>query len=468
MLAKPNIVIAKRLLSLGLEDAHLSPIAGTPIEALTAASLPVAAAPTGEVVDVVHEASMHQNVGGIVEHDMVAEEVVPVLAEAIRGHFSFARNVVKTAINSTVAAIEDAEANTGMPNYSIVSVRPAEVLLSPTIEDLIGRYATERTEPFALGKNFPKVEIVKLTEMLRTGHADFDNQVADLVAGHDVDWLLDLWETFFQQGAQWEPSYNLKAADAYLVVHLWTMHLIDNVVSVDGYSLEEYKLLIATTMAATGGALVLILSNHDNYESAGVVVLEYPNRLPFLRQVEDGEIRVYGPSYDRFLAAGGSPEIIFGAAVSDRPINQEQLLANKERYASAYLTTYETAVNMFNAKRSERLWILIGVEVSKYVQSCPKEHLNPEYANPVEDTQAAVKQYIANLSDVVIGNNCYQFVRDVFGKAVFGHSNALDILTGIDARQAVNPNESLMDSAYHVAVDLIVEYQLSQVQVTRL
>lgn len=468
MLAKPNIVIAKRLLGLGLEDAHLSTIAGTPMEALTQASLPVAAAPQGDVVDVVHEASMHENVGGIVEHDMVAEEVVPVLAEAVRNHFSFARNVAKTAINTAVAAIEDAEANTGMPNYSVVSIRPAEVLLSPTMEDLIGRYNTERTEPFALGKNFPDVEAVKLVEMLRTGHADFDSQVAALVAGHEHDWLCGLWKKFFQEGNWWEPKFDLKAADAYLVIHLWTMHLADNVLSVDGYNLEEYKLLVATTMAATGGALVLILSNYDNYEDAGLVVLEYPNRLPFLRQVEDGEIKVYGPSYDRFLAAGGSPEILFGAAVTDRPINQEQLLAGKERYAAAYLTTYETAVTMFNQKRSERLWVLIGVEVSKYVQHCPKEHLNPDFANPVEDTQEAVKQYITNFSDVVIGNNCYQHVRDVFGKVVFGHTNALEILTGIDARQVLNPNESLMESAYHVAIDLVVNYQLSQINVVKL
>jgi hypothetical protein len=251
-------------------------------------------------------------------------------------------------------------------------------------------------------------------------------------------------------------------------VHLWATHLMDQAPNIQGYSLEEYKLTIATLMAGTGGALVSILNQYDGYEAAGVVVLQYPNRLPFLRQVEDGEILVYGPSYEKFLSAGGSPEVLFGAAVSDRPLTQSKLLEGAARYASAYVVTYENAMNMFNQNRSQRLWTLIGVEVSKFVQSCPREHLNPNFANPIEDTQEAVKAYIVDFSSLPLTNGCYEQIRNVFGKVVFGHSNALKILTGIDARQAVNPNESLMDSAYKVAIDLIVEHQLSQVNVVRM
>lgn len=463
MLSKSSIRMAGNIVA-SLENAvALVPIEGTPVDQLTTETIVGATGiPTEDVAERLHQGSMAENPMQVVTHDVVSDEVNDLIAPAIGEHFAFARHVVNPAIQEITAKVAEVVGQRA-PLHNLAQFNIAGIHSSPIVAELIERYADAAIASVALFGHFPDKSEAELAEMLQSGSSALDDGLLNLVAEHPTGWLNDVYLRYFRQNNEFDQTRAFDRADELLVVHMWSIALDDNPPEGTMMPLVDYNMRITALRQQTGNALNDIYRRWDRLLQSGVLVWKYPPTTQVLTSDKDGTVFVLSPTFDRFLAEGGNPEIIFGAAVSDRKTNMTDLLQNRDQY----LREYNRFVDRQTAERNNRLAATarsaLASEAAKLVLAS-EANLPP--GSSIEALQKKVSESVSLIRDHEIIEQTAAQVRWLLCSTVYQHTDAGVILDSIDKMVAENPEMSPKRAATHVAAALVVKHLLSQV-VTR-
>lgn len=449
-------------------ELRMVPLANTPIATLVEHSLPVTDLNQVEperVLDVVESCALQLNLESVPMHAVVMDEVVEVIGNSVEAQFKYAREVVVPTIGKVVGNAKSKLDETGLPTYSVERLDLAAIHSNPVVEELLSRWAERQPAQVQGIAGFPQKDESEIVTAMQTGNATLDGQLADMIASHPAGWVAEIYTKFFVTGnGLIQPKYAPALIDQHLVVHLLARAFMDTPPENSGMSLSSYNLAIAGLLEQTAVQMNTIHQYWLRMRRQGIVVLSYAVATGIPTSVEDGVIQVFGDVYDKFLAEGGTPEVIIGANLSDRAVDLINMTEKKDKYLMAYQNYARNA----DIERTNRLGALlrdvISREVSIEIINLPEVAVNPHVER--EALHAMAKDALSAFNDHQLITDLYKVVRHVLCKSVFGHTDSLKILQSMDEYMADGAMEP-RDAAYRVCIDMVVEHLLSQVEITK-
>lgn len=136
------------------------------------------------------------------QHDLVVDEIAPVLFEAVRGHIHFARTVVSPLVDSLASqvrqALEDQSASSLLGMEVVVRETP-DVWVNAVLASAANKFIELPYDPPAFETKLGELDAAALREIMSTGTSRLDKDVEEWlsIVGGD-GFLLDVYNCLFR------------------------------------------------------------------------------------------------------------------------------------------------------------------------------------------------------------------------------------------------------------------------------
>lgn len=436
----------------------------TPLEAVVRPCIPgtVSAVENQSILDLLKQCDtgevLHNDVHG---HESALAEYVDVVGRTIDFQFTYVRETVVPAVGRIFNLIKDSLATEQPLVWEVVPVDLSPLAKNSNLMVVLQRWSELNARGVKLPYGFPERSEAELTELVRTGSASLDAALADTLALYPAGWLTTVYETYFKRspgGQPWAGSARPDSLDAVIVAHLLAHSLLELPPADLQLSLSEFKKLLAEFKEQSAVCVINTLNVWQRYVRQNRLVLSWPIH----QYVNTGkeQIRVHSDVYNRFLADGGSVEVVIGSHVSDQKSDTGTLLQNRDTYLTAYRRYVAQAERTFSEGVAERTRTLLGKHLSMEAVNLPEDQRLPI---PVDALQIRIQQCIASVPDVELVKRPYAAVRAAVCRSLFPHVEAERMLAAMDEILELDPGLNPAQAGYQVALTWIVRHLLSQV-----
>lgn len=452
---------------------------------LTEDAVPVAAANELRPVamKVLEHTSLEKGADGEFKHGRVLEAMIEQVAKAVRADQDIARNGVNPVIRQIVDAVTTADANRSGEGQLRPDVSPyyyADVWENSSWNGLVSRYADLPVVKCYVPKAIPMPSDCTLKELLTTGVSSIDQDLQALVEARGEDFLGLVWKAVFENAYEpqrdldivgkmdsdgWLFSNSRLSVDAVIVAHVFAKALIKRDAP-EGFTDQSYNGALSSVVGATGQRLYRSTQQRKQDQASKQLVYAYgwgQGQRPAFTSASQGLILVNGDLYGEFLNAGGSPELLMGAAHTDQQRGLEALLANQEQYLGAYRRFEATVSESVAASRTARILELVRVEVFRYLNSLPETELIKSREQYVMEIRQHLTTFQPKDCDAL-----WFFVRHLVCVVFFPHTNALRTLTKIDDVIGRMPDADLQVVAFHATMEILVDWLMEQISIVKL
>lgn len=409
------------------------------------------------------------------DHGNALADFVRVLSGTMQANLHGARNIVNPIIRTVATTVDAARAAAQAPTASPLSIHIVDykgIWSSPALDNLIDKY--KETPAWSEAKLFnlhPLKSKDEVLEMIKTGSGRFDDELAEWVKEVGADFVYDVYRCYFAQGQYIDPEdarngYPLRYALGYtetdrnraLVIHLIARRLTTDVPEGVDMALPDYRVLMTGVVEQTGRTLCRFYERRQGDIRNKRLILDYPMQGAeyATNSPELAVIRVNGDLYSDWLAAGGTPDAIMGAFVTDRNESQSDILANKERYETAWM---RRASLVRSGQRSE----LFGLTITAY-RKAMTDAINALADDQVpHGTRAPLHTRLTTFLNEITASQAervYDTSKWLVCMVMFPHTDALKILDTLDRTVADNPElaERPMEAALLATIDLLVDW----------
>lgn len=446
---------------------ELSVIPNTPLAHLVVETTPVVTPTLGLEAQAIYDQTAITDVTGTNRHEMVLDEVIGTLGEAMVEQMRLVRNDVIPMVRRVTNLALDAAKEVTLGEYNIETFFLAEVHDDEAITELLQHWAAFKANDVTTPIGFQKMEEADIINLASTGSPRLDEPFSEMIGRHTAGWATAVYEEYFGLNSvkTFRGNVNLRQMDEFLLVHFLCKAFVDNPQPGSGLSMLKHNEFCASLLAQTAVAMIVTHANWDFLRTSGAIVLTWPLATDIPLNEESAVIQVIGDNYNNFLGAGGSPEALIGASMADRPYSGVALMEKKEEYMKHYVA-YRTRLSQYRDRQlGGVLRTAVNVEIAKEILTLNTDFLDA--AIPQSNMQAGITALLGSILDVRLVENLYDCVREVICKVIFGHTSALEIATKIDAVMTKRKCSG-REAAYYVTIDILLDYWLNQVDVKRI
>lgn len=401
------------------------------------------------------KASTHKQLDGESLHDKEVAAIVNLGSRAIMGMFNLARNVANPLCIEVAAEVNKVTSEIvedGL-NVNLVSVFEPALAKNQAFIGLFDRYSTNSTytppdnlpiRELGFGSAWLEASATKKAELLSTGIASIDAGIPELVA-------------YLETGTQLMNPFELNAREGFhevAVKFLMLIHLRNNIPEGIDLPLERLNAILAGQLSALGGRLNVLIERYSRMER---------NKQLFMPDQSvrfSNEVRLWGPSYNAWLARGGKPEIIIGMIRSqDKPeFNADRLL---ER-ADYYLDAYKKALISERAQRISKVSDIRRRTITRFFENYVNTEVDAAHRVEANNRlrEYVRKNVIGAEKDVM--DYCRRLVCEVFfpGTAVY------KLLTELQSACDANPDLDVREAAEIVVINYVGDWLMTLVEIT--
>lgn len=456
------ISLADKLEKKGIQ---LKPIAGTPLATLmTAGHLPN---PDVGSMDMSAEeriqfGSTAKNAQGICEHDLVMDEVIEVLKRTVTWGLDLARNQVNPCVHTAVQFVEDYTASAMTLKNTAISVKADiyhSIWGSHYLQGMVERYNETAVKDVKLGITVPLPENLPTPlALVETGIARFNGELTDFVASLPENYITDLYnKVFVSTGEDYNPSLLSWLNPLYvepnqiLLIHLMAVRLLENVPEGIRAGLNEYKEFMADIVAQSGRSMVRVLERRESAVAKKTLINDWTQFREDDIGITPIAIRVNGDMYGKFLEAGGSPEVLFGAFLYDRNYNYDMLLERKDQYIKIWESQERVMSTNLRLQKANHYLIGLVRAVEKQIADLPDDLLVTERSIYITSLHAYVRDMPNNWYEDCL----FTTLRKVICNVMFPHTDALEILTMLDTAAKENPTLDIREAGLLAMIEYI-------------
>jgi hypothetical protein len=164
--------------------------------------------------------------------------------------------------------------------------------------------------------------------------SEFSVSVKSLMRRMPISWLDSVWNSAFCSAwippKSWLNNFQVPVNERFersICVAAWAEGLLENV-QTSPHTLSEYRTLISKTRNSAYSLVANIMRSVNSAALSGTLVADYiPN---------GAGVVVYSKAYQKFLDDGGTVDALKGAIVSNKTVSVTVILADKDKYQSAY------------------------------------------------------------------------------------------------------------------------------------
>lgn len=462
MLTKSSISagfgLAEKLAAQGIA---LSPVQGTPLAQLVNSSLATAnslAAASASDVEAVPDFASQLIAGSELsnpldgnQHDEAMASTIKAVGNVIVGNLAIARNVVnpiiKTVATETQAHLEQA-AGSSLSPLNVVPFTYKRLWDSPLLRELVDRFKDMPVTDLPL-QGFDIVPEEGYAAALATGIGRFDDEIADFLGQGAEARLETVWSNLFSQSnlrslsVALRPSYD--RIDDIILTFLYARRLQENIPAGINMDPMQWKLYVATMMAQAGRAILRVLERRAADVRNMQLVIDAP-----AGSEPCGDIIVINDVYTRWLEEGGSPELLFGACMSDRKFIYRDLLARKEDLARIWKAEYTMLQARSAANRFNELVVGLRAAGTKAINDLPDDVLVTDRGS----LHASLATFMTHVKPKHL-EAVYDISRKLVCRVLFGHTDAEAILYAIDKAAADHPELDIREAALLAVIDYV-------------
>lgn len=208
--------------------------------------------------------------------------------------------------------------------------------------------------PAGIIRSVEEEQYTNLLQLTTTGLTQIDALLGKVVQGYETQELLDLFRRVFHDGQRvsFIPESTYSSLNDLVIVHVWAQKVLDMMPERSDLTRDQYREAVSNIIAHSGIQLSRALEARAAWKSMGRVVLDYAG---------NDRVIVNADTYQDFLKAGGTPEVVMGAAISGmrpKPVNQADLLAQGAAFIKGWnqhvtITSRRDQESLMSAARSE-------------------------------------------------------------------------------------------------------------------
>ena len=456
------ISLADKLEKKGLQ---LKAIAGTPLATLiTAGYLPNPDIGSMEMSaeERIQFGSTCKNAQGVCEHDIVMDEVLEVLKRTVTWGMDLARNQVNPCVKTAVQFVEDYTASAMTLKNTAISVKADiyhAIWGSHYLAGMVERFNETAVKDVKLGITVPLPEnLASPMALIETGISRFNSDLTEFVASLPENYITDLYnKVFVSSGDDYNPSLLSWLNPLYvepnqiLLIHLMALKLLD--VTPEGVraGLNEYKEFVAEIVAQSGRAMVRVLERRESAVAKKTLINDWTQFREDDIGITPIAIRVNGDMYGKFLEAGGSPEVLFGAFLTDRNYSFDMLLDRKDQYVKIWESQERVMSTNLRLQKANHYLTGLVRAVEQQIADLPDDLLVTERSIYVTALHAYVRDMPNNWYEDCLFTTC----RKVICNVMFPHTDALEILTTMDTVAKANPTLDIREAGLLAMIEYI-------------
>lgn len=465
------VTLANKLAS---ANVLLSPVESSPLSALICAgSIPIP--DVGGLSQPFEQrlltGSMYKNQQGICEHDMVMDEIVEVVEKTVNLNLDLAQNQVNPMIKRVLEATQEFVNNKQLLDPSDINISPIQYHKSWSSHYLLGmieRFGETPVNDVRLSLKVPMPAVENEFELISTGLSRFDEELMDLVSTLEPGTVSDLYRRLFvTESEDYVPqilqylNYLRVNPNQPLLVFLIAHKLIDNIPEGVDASPQMYNEYITSIMAQAGRALCRQLERREAAAKNRILLNGWPTLEADDLGVTPIAIEVNGDVYNKWLQDGGSPEVLFGAFVSDRTTNYDLLLERKDSYVNAWARQQR----MLEASRRMQLdnHLLLGLNkaMEQEILEMPEEQLLTDRKSYL----SLLNQHMRGMPNGWQKENLYHSVRKTVCSVVYPHTMAFDVLVAIDVACEAHTDLPTREAAFFGAMEVVADWLAALIKV---
>lgn len=448
---------------LGAKGLTLKPKESTPLASLVRAGfIPQAVdqeAPVSEFPFM--QGSVMRNAQGIVEHDLVMDEVVSVVKKTLTWNMDLARNQVNPAILNALNYLQEYVANAQSNKTGLISIKQDifhPIWATSYLAGMISRFNETPITDLTLKLIIPVPTELSDLELVDTGVARFSGDIQDFLASLPEGYVREVYDQVFESTSTDYQSSLLSHLNQFftepakvLLIHLLALRLLDNCPAGVRCSADEYRQYITSIISQSGRALCRQISRREADARNKVLITGWGEyRIDDLGTVPI-TIRVNGDVYDKWLLGGGCPEIIFGSFATDRNGAFDKLLELKEQYLKVWQRQermLETNVRLQKANHA-----LTGLvrAVEGQIDAIPDEFL----VTTRDTYRTNLHKYVKVMPSNWHEEDLYLSVRKTICSVIFPHTEAFEILCAIDAAAKANPEIEIREAGLLALTEIV-------------
>lgn len=264
-------------------------------------------------------------------HGQTMEEAADHIARMGIDLLATARNVVKPAILYVIDRVSEEVNNSATPiePVEVIDVRMIDSWKSNVVTNLLSHYSSMRGTVMSR-RDIPMLKMPEgLAEHMRTGNSGIDDafQLAMVETGMSVE---DVFSSLFgvaEDIGTYTPDWYIYRNRA-LVQLLFVAIASERPWTGSGMNNTQWSTLMNDLANALGG---LCSEMMDRFTS------DIKNNVLFIR-TEGNRVFLVGEVYDRFLEAGGTPEVIIGKVITKdwTTVRSEDILGKKDGYLDGW------------------------------------------------------------------------------------------------------------------------------------
>lgn len=353
MLSKKSLRVAKTLVS--NESVFVSVKPGSMIEEAALRSLPALRlrSPSLESYADAVELSADASNGGVDFHESAITTAVETIGPALVRQMSYVRKTVVPFITAVTDGLLDKLKGTEPKEYIVAQYNPSALVFNPAVLDMMKKYQTKGA-PFKRIKNGPAKEENEVIDALRTGIAELDDALAEVIARDSLA-VQTVYNVLFCNGSADPISplgtvlnnlvrmnedglFELALTDVtqvdFAIVAFFVLSVyLEDPLPGTGLSLPEYQRSVNMMRNQLGFLINNSLTWLSNQLKAGNLIMNFKGKRDMVFTTDEAVITVLGPVYRQGLSQGLSPESLIGGVIdpagTQRTLGQQ--LANKDQ-----------------------------------------------------------------------------------------------------------------------------------------
>lgn len=393
-----------------------------------------------------------------------------IIANAVRFDLQLAKNTVNPIIAEVAdAAYADVKArqNTIGTVLAVVPDKYDTIWSSGLLTDMVAAYKdipnASLDEAFNVHPMLPQSTVL---DLLKTGSTKFDNDISKFVEEIGVEFVMQTYTRYLVSSKQNEAyerpdmtrELNLEVVGRkrLIILHLLSRKLMQEPLEETNMALSDYEAMMAVLVSQTGRLINRCFEKRARAEKHKLLIVSYPapNSEFKTLQPEEAQITVNYDVYVNWLEAGGSPEILYGACVSDRELNYDVLLEKGEDYSRNWANR---AALVRSAQQNEIYNNTIAAlrnAMSKAITTLDIDTANKAGA---EELQMRLTACLGKLTTKCI-HDIYECARSLVCNVIFPDTNAYAILTRTDAIAKASPDLNIREASLLATIEIVTEW----------
>lgn len=419
-----------------------------------------------------------KDAGDEVIHTEVLMETVDHVASVISGNIALVKTKVKPLFIELHKRFQNEMASiptrVGIP----VEIRPNvyhRIWGLQQARSMFEAYARLAPTPFSANRKFPELTAEQMVDRMKTGVSSIDEVLSTWLTDLPSGKITKVYKDFFCQQSDrgavtvgkpvGHKHINADGYDRndYLIAYLFAHSFLNDVPeNTEGESsvLENY---LVKFRQALGRVIYGVFLDRDDILNTKSLAYAYSK----VKHPETGHakhiINVNNDVLLDFYEKGGTPEIIFGAAVSNFGFSFEAMLADSEKLKKKWSHSLTAHSMMINSKMFEQKNIALKLALSRYVDELPDDEL----PGPRKEVHDRIKHLIGKLNESSYDEEeklILNFTCDVF----FPDTNAKLISSTMERVHDDNLDFTARECALYAVIEITAMWLASQIRCAKM